>query len=419
MKLSKTSRIGLWIVFTLIILVWGFNFLKGRNIFKNESIFYARYRDVSGLTASTIVTLNGFKIGYVRQIYFAEDLSGDLIVQISVQKKFPLPVGSSAEIASTDLLGSRVLKINLGHSDKFYQQNDTLLSKVEFDFKQQVGEQLGPIKSKAEKLLVSLDSIVSSSSRILNPETQKDITNSIDQFSATMANLKAISQNLNEVIGDQKKNLKTTISNLSETSENLKQNSEHLNHIMENISEFSDSLKEIEISKTFNNLNSSIKNLDLILAKVQSTDGTLGMLVNDPSMYQNLNSTVENLRALLIDFRQNPKRYVHFSAFDLKRDIIVHPSPVNQIGDSVIFKVLLFSSPAPVDRKSPLFKGLTQVEEVKTGKFFNYFTGQETSLEKVREILHKAQSAFPEATLKAFKNGKEISLKKAAKSISK
>jgi len=84
-----------------------------------------------------------------------------------------------------------------------------------------------------------------------------------------------------------------------------------------------------------------------------------------------------------------------------------------------IFKVLLFSSPTPVDRKSSLFKGLSQVEEVKTGKFFNYFTGQETSLEKVRVILHKAQSAFPEATLKAFQNGKEISLKKAVKSLSK
>jgi phospholipid/cholesterol/gamma-HCH transport system substrate-binding protein len=419
MKLSKTSRIGLWIVFTLIILVWGFNFLKGRNIFKNESVFYARYSDVSGLTRSTIVTLNGFKIGYVRQIYFAEDLSGDLIVQISIQNKFPLPVGSSAEIASTDLLGSRVMKINLGHSNKFYQPKDTLLSKVEFDLKQQVGEQLGPIKAKAERLLVSLDSIVSSTSRILNPETQKDIINSIDQFGATMANLNKMSKDLSEVIGDQKRNLKSTISNLSATSENLKQNSEHFNHIMKNISGFSDSLAAIELNKTFNNLNSSIKNLDLILGKIQSTDGTLGMLVNDPSMYQNLNTTVENLRALLIDFRQNPKRYVHFSAFDLKRDIIVNPSPVNQDGDSVIFKVLLFSSPAPVDRKSSLFKGLTQVEEVKTGKFFNYFTGQETSLEKVREILHKAQSAFPEASLKAFQKGKEISLKKAIKSISK
>lgn len=419
MKLSKTSRIGLWIVFALIILIWGFNFLKGRNIFKNETVFYARYSDVSGLTPSTIVTLNGFKIGYVRQIYFAEDLSGDLIVQLSVQNKFPLPVGSSAEIASTDLLGSRVLKINLGHSDKFYQPKDTLLSKVQFDFKQQVGEQLGPIKSKAERLLASLDSMVTSSSKILNPETQKDIINSIDQFGATMANLNSMSRDLKEVVGDQKKNLKLTISNLSATAENLKQNSEQFSRIMNNMSDFSDSLSAIELKKTFNNLNSSITNLDLILGKIQSSDGTIGMLVNDPSMYQNLNTTVENLRALLIDFRQNPKRYVHFSAFDLKRDIIVNPSPVIQDGDSVIFKVLLFSSPTPVDRKSSLFKGLNQVEEVKTGKFFSYFTGQETSLEKVREILHKAQSAFPEASLKAFQNGKEISLKKAVKSISK
>jgi len=419
MKLSKTSRLGLWIVITLTILIWGFNYLKGRNIFKNENIYYARYKDVSGLTPSTIVTLNGFKIGYIRQIYFAEDRSGDLIVQISVQNKFPLPLGSSAEIASTDLLGSRVMKINLGHSDKFYHPKDTLLSKVQFDIKQQVGEQLGPIKSKAEKLMVSLDSIVSSASKILNPETQKDITTSIDQFSATMVNLNKLSKDLSEVIGDEKHNLKSTIGNLSVTAENLKQNSERFSHIMNNISDISDTLSHAELTKTFNNLNSSLKNLDLILGKIQSSDGTMGLLVNDPSIYQNLNTTIENLRALLIDFRQNPKRYVHFSAFDLGRDIVVNPSSELQSGDSVIFKVLLVSSHSPVDPKSSLFKGLTQVEEVKTGKFFNYFTGHETSVEKVREILHKAQSAFPEASLRAFEKGKEISLKKALKSVSK
>ncbi len=419
MKLSKTSRIGLWIVFTMIILIWGFNFLKGRNIFRNESIFYARYKDVSGLTPSTLVTLNGFKIGYVRNIYFAEDLSGDLIVQISVQNKFPLPVGTSAEIASTDLLGSRVMKINLGHSDQFYNPKDTLFSKVESDIKQQFGEQLGPIKSKAERLMVSLDSIVSSTSRILNPETQKDITNSIDQFSATMANLNKLSKDLSEVIGDQKRNLSSTISNLSATAENLKQNSEHFNHIMNNLSGFSDTLSRIELNKTFNNLNSSLKSLDLILGKIESSDGSLGLFVNDPSIYQNLNTTVENLRALLIDFRQNPKRYVHFSAFDLGRDIVINSSSNIQNGDSVIFKVHLLSSRTPINIQDPVFDGLKQVEEVKTGRFFNYFTGHETSLEKVREILHKTQSAFPEATLRAFEKGKEISLKKALKSIPK
>ena len=415
MKLTKTTKIGLWVILCLIVLIWGFNFLKGRDIFKNENTYYARYSDVSGLTPSTIVTLSGFKIGYVRGIYFAEDLSGDLIVQIAVQNKFPLPVGSSAEIASTDLLGSRVLKINLGHSEKLYSPGDTLFSKVEYDLKQQVGDQLAPIKTKAERLLVSLDSIVSSSSKILNPETQKDIIHSIDQFNATMTNLSEISGNLSDVISNQKVNLKTTILNLSETSANLKKNSAQLNYLMENLSDFSDSLSSIEIS----NLNSSIKNLDLILGKIESSNGTLGMLVNDPAMYNNLNTAIENMRALLIDFRLNPKRYVQFSAFDFGRDIIVSPPKEGQVNESVIFKVFLLSSQTPLDPNSPVFKGLTPIEEIKSGKTYNYYTGNESTLEKVREILIKTQRAFPEASLKAFYEGKEISMKKALKSISK
>ena len=104
MKLTKTSKIGILAVICLTILIWGINFLKGRDLFRTEKTFYARYKNVGGLEATTLVTLNGLKIGYVRDIYFAEDLSGDLIVRIAIHNNFPLPVGTSAEIASSDLL---------------------------------------------------------------------------------------------------------------------------------------------------------------------------------------------------------------------------------------------------------------------------------------------------------------------------
>ena len=94
MKLTKTTRIGIWVIICLTILIWGINYLKGRDIFRTENIYYARYKDVGGLSPSTAVALNGFKIGYVRNIYFANDLSGDLIVKLAIYNKFPLPVGT-------------------------------------------------------------------------------------------------------------------------------------------------------------------------------------------------------------------------------------------------------------------------------------------------------------------------------------
>jgi len=412
MKLTKTSKIGIWVVICLTILIWGINFLKGRDIFRTETIYYARYKDVAGLTASTAVALNGFKIGYVREIYFAKDLSGDLIVKLAIYNNFPLPLGTTAEIASTDLLGSRIVKMDLGNSTQKYLPNDTLKSMTEVDLKQQVSEQIAPIKVKAERLLVSLDSI-------LNPVTQHNIKQSIEEIRNTMTHLSTISKNLSEVIGQQKGTMTSTITNLHDISTNLKTNSGKLNHIINNFSSFSDSLSKIELNRTLNNLNSSLSNMDMILKKINSAEGSLGLLVNDPALYQNLNSSSDNLNKLLVDFRENPKRYVHFSAFGSGKDGVAS-SPENvQFGDSVIFKVLILSSNTPISTDSPLLKGISDVEELKYNNRYNYFTGKETSYDKIREILNKMQSAFPEATLKAFREGKEISLKKALKTISK
>ena len=419
MKLTKTSKIGILVVICLTILIWGINFLKGRDIFRTEIVFYARYKNVGGLTPTTLVTLNGLKIGYVREIYFAEDLSGDLIVKVAIHNNFPLPKGTSAEIASSDLLGSKVVKLNLGKSDNLLHANDTLATKMEADIMQQVSEQIAPLKAKAERLIENLDSIVTAASKILNSDSQRSISESLRQINITMTNLEKISGNLNDVISDQKKNLASTFSNLNETTGNLKTNSGKLGHIMDNFSSFSDSLTKLELNRTINHLNGSIANLQTILSKIDTASGTLGLLVNDTKLYHNLNYTSENLNRLLVDFRLNPKRYVHFSALDLGREVYVSPSSNTEVSDNITFRVQIFSSPNPVSLTSPMFKGIEEVSEIKSGSKYYYVTAQESSYDKVLMILNKIQSAFPEAFLKTYKNGEEISLKNALKTVKK
>ena len=271
------------------------------------------------------------------------------------------------------------------------------------------------VVDKIAALIENLDSIVSTASKIFNNESQRNIAESFRQISLTLINLEKISGDLNEVTSNQKKNLSSTITNINDVTANLKVNTVKLGNIMDNFSNFSDSLVKLEVNKTVNHLNTSITNLQSILSKIDTANGTIGKLVNDPLLYQNLTNTSDNLNRLLVDFRLNPKRYVHFSAIDLGREVNVSTSASHQTSENLIFRIQLLSSPSPINLQSPQFKGIDNVSEVKLGDKYYYLTEPESSYDKVRFILNKIQSAFPEAILKPYKNGKEISLKIALK----
>ncbi len=419
MKISKTSKIGIVLVISLLVLVWGINFLKGRDIFRTEKVYIARYKNVGGLEASTVVQLNGLKIGYVREIYFADDLSGDLIVKIAVFNKFPLPVGTTAEIANNDLLGSKVVKLSLGKSSQFYQHNDTIKTKIESDLMSQVTEQIAPIKAKAERLIVSLDSIVSGVSLLLNSESRRNIEKSIRQISLTMENLEQISSDLSQVVGTQKTNLNASIVNLKELTENLNKDSKALGKILNNFSAISDSINPGELKSTITHLNRSASGLETILSNINNANGTLGLLVKDSTLYNQLAESSDNLNRLLIDLKTNPHRYLKISAVNFGKEVYLAPGSMYKTIENIDFKVFLFSSTVKIPLESSIFQGIKNIEEFREGSKFLYFAGEDKSYDKVRIILNKVQLSFPQATLKAYQNKEEISLKKALKICSK
>jgi len=418
-KISKTSKIGIVFAISLMVLVWGINFLKGRDIFRTEKVYIARYRNVGGLEASTVVQLNGLKIGYVREIYFDDDLSGDLIVKIAVFNKFPLPVGTTAEIANSDLLGSKVVKLSLGKSSQFYQHNDTIKTKIESDLMSQVTEQIAPIKAKAERLIVSLDSIVSAVSLLLNSESRRNIEKSIKQISLTMENLEQISSDLSQVVSTQKTNLSASIINLKELTENLNKDSKALGKILIKFSAISDSISPAELKSTITHLNRSAAGLETILSNINDSNGTLGLLVKDSTLYTQLTESSENLNRLLLDLKTNPHRYLKISAVNFGKEVYLAPGITYKTIENIDFKVFLFSSTVKIPLESSIFQGIKTIEELKEGSKFLYFAGEDKSYDKVRIILNKVQLSFPQATLKAYQNKEEISLKKALKICSK
>jgi phospholipid/cholesterol/gamma-HCH transport system substrate-binding protein len=419
MKISKTSKIGIVLVISFMVLVWGINFLKGRDLFRTEKVYVARYKNVAGLEPSTIVQLNGLKIGYVREVYFAEDLSGDLIVKIAVFNKFPLPVGTVAEIASNDLLGSKIVKLNLGKSSKFYQHNDTIKSKIESDIKSQVAEQIAPIKAKAERLIVSLDSIVSGVTLLLNSDTRQSISKSIEQISLTMENLAKISSDLSVVVNDQKHNLSASIVNMKEMTDQFNTDSKALGNIINNFSTISDSINPTEIKSTLHHMDKTVAGLETLLTNVNEAKGSIGMMIKDSTLYNHLAESSNNLNQLLIDLKKNPHRYLKVSAFDFGKEVYLAPGPTYKINEAVNFKVFLFSSTVKIPRESSVFQGINNATEELSGSKFLYFAGEDKSYDKVIIILNNVQLSFPQASLKAYLNKEEISVKKALKICSK
>lgn len=418
-KVTKAQKIGIVLVVSFVILVWGINFLKGRDIFRTEQVYIARYKNVGGLEPSTIVQLNGLKIGYVREINFAEDMSGDLIVKVAIFNKFPLPVGTEAEIASSDLLGSKVVKLNLGKSNRFYHHNDTILSKLESDIISQVSEQIQPIKAKAERLIVSLDSIVSGVAVILNSESRNNINKSIEQISLTMENLESISRDLSVVVSGQKQNLEATVLNLKELTDNLNKDSRALGNIITNFSSISDSISPSEIKSILHSVTGAVSGINTVLENINESKGTLGQLVQDSTLYYNLAEASASLNMLLLDLRRNPHRYVKVSAFDFGKEVYLAPGTSYKINETIDFKVFLFRSSVQLPLNSPVFQGLNGITEIKDKSGFLYFAGEDKSYDKVRNILNKVQLSFPQASLKAYQNNEEISLKKALKICSK
>jgi len=407
MKISKTTKIGILTTTCIAILIWGMNYLSGRDIFKSERIYYAQYSNVGGLAASTDITLNGFKVGYVRDIYFANDRSGNLIAKLAITKDFDLPLGTKAEIVSSDILGSRGVQLTLGKGDEYHQPYDTLLTSLEADLKAQVSEQLAPLMIKGERLLASLDSAVSNISLIFNEESRKNLTESFARINNTM-----------KLIEGEKENIAATIQNLKKITENLNNNSEKLDIIFANVSDFSDTLTSLKLKTTITNIDAAIGNLKQISEKIDSGRGTMGKLINDPLLYHNLTSTTENLNRLVVDLRQNPKKYVKMSAFDLGKEIYITPKPESELTGEISYKVLLMSSNMAIPLSSPLFQDIDKVEEYKNGSTYNYLTGNEKSIHEIKLILNNTKYYFPDASILAFKNGKEIRLKKALKETS-
>ena len=298
----------------IAILVWGINYLKGKNIFTIERIYYANYLNINGLQVSNPVFLNGYKIGQVKEMKLSENYNR-VQVSISVQEDIKIPKNTIARIFSEDLLGSKAIELILGNSTITAKPKDILLSEIQAGLGDEVNKQILPIKLKAEKLMSSFDSVLIIIQSILNEKSIINLRNSIENISIAITSLKNSLGVIDVTLTDHKKDLSDIITNAESFTDNLKKNNEKISNIITNFSEISDTIASLQLTQTLSNANKAMKDVTKLIEKVNNGEGSLGMLINNDTLYKNLNTSSEELKDLLKDVKLNPHRYVHISVF--------------------------------------------------------------------------------------------------------
>jgi len=323
MKTGRLIRIGLLFAGTLIILFWGLNFLKGKNFLKPEKIYFAKYEKISGLMVSSPVTINGFKIGEVREIKLSENNYNEILVQFVISYPgLDIPKGTSPGIYSIDLMGSKGIKLIFSDSTENHSYGDTLIGTIEGDLKDQVNTQMLPLKRKAEDLMSSMDSVLIALHMVFDQENRSNLAQSFEIVTQTLKNFEKTSVFLDTFVKAESNKFSYIMSNLDSLSASLVSRTNELQSTLLNLEYFTDSLNQIPIQDAVKQFSLVLDDIDLLITQVNRGEGSLGKLIMDDSLYFDIESVSFSLNELLQDIRQNPKRYVRVSAIDRGKTII-------------------------------------------------------------------------------------------------
>ena len=307
MKISRELKTGVTAVLIIALFIWGYNFLKGLNLFNPPArTFYTEYKNVQGLNTASVVTINGVNVGKVLNIIFNEepDKRGNLIVEFSIENNFSFAKTSVAKIYSASLMGGKSLAVIPSYDGETAVSGDFLNGEIESDIFSSVTEKLNPLQAKVENVIVSADSLMVGLNSILDQRTRANIRSSIEQLNHTVINFKKASINLDQILESNKSKLNKTLTNIESASTNL--------------DKLSDSLVNSNISQTIKKLQSTLDKFDGILSGLESGEGTAGKLLKDDEMYSNLSNASKELEELLREMKLHPKRFVHFSLFGKK-----------------------------------------------------------------------------------------------------
>jgi phospholipid/cholesterol/gamma-HCH transport system substrate-binding protein len=311
MKISHEVKVGAVALLTIIVFIWLYNFLKGKDIFKSTAFYYSVYDNIGGLSESSPVEINGFKVGVVQSIDLLNETSGKLLVTFSVSKDFKLPVNTVAEIVPVSIIAGMKVQFLFGGGPGFYDYGDTIPGKLTASLLTTIESEFGPIKQRITNLLDVIDSVIASVDELMDPEFRANLN-------GTVANLNSTTKSIDNILGAEEKELKTSLENITRFSQMLSDNSAKMANTINNLESVTDTLAAADIYGSVRNLKESLEETSTLLENLNEGKGSAGKLLTNDTLYYSLASSLESLNILLRDLKENPKRYVHFSVFGKK-----------------------------------------------------------------------------------------------------
>ena len=302
--MNKEIRTGITAIFTIVVLIYGINYLKGLNILDKNRIFHAKYDNIDGLLKGSVISLNGFNVGIVSNISLQSDNS--LLVSVKINEDFDVPANSILKISNQDLMGTKGISVILGNSDLLAKNNDTLIAEIENSLQDEVNKQILPLKNKAEGLISSVDSLMVIFTSVLNTDARKNLASSFKNLDETFILMSESMKELNKLVVTNEKNISNSIKNFESITGNISDNNESIENILKKMSSISDSVSSKDIGDI-------IKNLNNITNKISVGQGNLGLLNSDDQLYRNIEKTTNDISILVEEIKKDPKKYFNFS----------------------------------------------------------------------------------------------------------
>lgn len=318
MKISNEFKIGALTIFAILFLFLGFNFLKGKNIFKNGFFLYAKFSEAKGLQNSNPVMINGYQAGSIYSMKASKDLK-EILVEIKLNQDFKIPSTSLAAINSNPI-GNSSVEITLGDDNKFLKSGDTLRSTYTAGLLGQVSSQIIPLADQAKLALKSADSLINSFNSIMTEDTKLNTQQTIANLNRVTGSLNYTVLSLNKLVEAQSGTISSALGSMNAFTQNLAANNSKINTTMTNVETTTAKLSQLQLQKTLDKLDSTIATLNMAIAQFNTTNGTVGALINDRKIYDQLSETARSLNILMDDLRVNPNRYIHFSIFGRKNN---------------------------------------------------------------------------------------------------
>ena len=312
MKITDETKVGIMAAFGIAILILGYSFLKGNNLFDKSIRVFAVYERVDGLTTSSAVVVNGYNVGRVGKIEMRAD--GKLVAEIKIsEKNIRIPKESTAKLVSLDIMGTKALQIILAdNANGYIESGDTLKADMEMKLQDMVSEQIAPLKLKAEGLISSVDTVMTVVEGILK---NNSINNSLDNVESATAKFSLLASHIDSLLLAEMATIQAILRSMEGVLAMVDRNGENFDSTFAHLNTITGSLANADIAGMISTIDSTLNQAKLLLKQVNEGEGSIGLLLRDRAVYDNLEAATNSLDSLLIDVKENPKRYVHFSVF--------------------------------------------------------------------------------------------------------